>query len=179
MRVFLDTNVVYPSILRAILLGFAKANYFEPLWSDRVIEEWHRAAIRNGSEAEAKIEIALFKTAWSGGYVSNVKPIDDLLLPDLDDHHIVEAAIAGSADAILTANNADFPTKTLGRYGLLRYHPDMFLRDAFHHNSSTGSEILEHARQEAETRSGKPIELPALLKRLRLNQLRKVVLSAG
>ncbi|MEM7242225.1 MAG: PIN domain-containing protein [Pseudomonadota bacterium] len=177
MRVFLDTNVLYPSILRGILLGFAQTGYFMPLWSDRVIEEWHRAAMRNETSAEASIEIALFKNAWASGWVRDVPPLDDLLLPDVDDHHVVEAAVVCGASAVLTANNSDFPTKTLRRYDLLRFHPDRFLKDAFLANTAVGKNILEQARMDAEKRAGQQIALPALLKRLRLGQLRKAVLD--
>ena len=177
MRVFLDTNVLYPSILRGMIMGFASSAYFDPLWSDRVIEEWRRAADRNGNASEAGIEIALFQSAWSLGRVADVTPLDDLLLPDADDHHIVEAAVSGNAGAILTANKSDFPTKTLGRYGLLRFHPDLFLKEALLADPKTGLAILEVARADAEKRAGQQIALNALLKRLRLGQLRKAVLE--
>ena len=64
MKVLLDTCVLYPSILRSILLGAAQKDFFEPLWSERIIEEWRRAAHRNHNEAEATIEIALLRVNW-------------------------------------------------------------------------------------------------------------------
>ena len=39
MRVLLDTCVIYPSILRSILLGVANEGLFSPLWSERIIDE--------------------------------------------------------------------------------------------------------------------------------------------
>ena len=61
MRVLLDTCVIYPSILRSILLGAAKKGLFVPLWSERIIEEWRRAAERNHEDAQATIDIALLR----------------------------------------------------------------------------------------------------------------------
>jgi hypothetical protein len=52
-----------------------------------------------------------------------------LSLPDEDDRHVVAAAIKGSAQAIITANLADFPAAALGPLGLESVHPDNFLLD--------------------------------------------------
>ncbi len=43
-RVFLDACVLYPSLVRAILLGAAEAGLYAPLWSRRVLDEWRIAA---------------------------------------------------------------------------------------------------------------------------------------
>jgi hypothetical protein len=52
---------------------------------------------------------------------------DALTLPDLDDRHVLAAAIRGGADAIVTFNLADFPADTLARYDVVALHPDDFL----------------------------------------------------
>jgi hypothetical protein len=49
-------------------------------------------------------------------------------LPDLDDRHVVAAAIHSRGDAIITYNLKDFPSKALGRYNLEAIHPDDFIR---------------------------------------------------
>jgi len=43
MRVVLDACVLYPPVLREILLGAASAGLYDPLWSERILEEWARA----------------------------------------------------------------------------------------------------------------------------------------
>ena len=48
MRVLIDANVLFPTVLREIVLGLAETGYFEPLWSERILEEWRRAAARIG-----------------------------------------------------------------------------------------------------------------------------------
>jgi hypothetical protein len=53
MRVFLDACVLFPAVVRAIVLGAAEAGIYTPLWSARVLEEWRRAAIaKQGAGAE-------------------------------------------------------------------------------------------------------------------------------
>jgi hypothetical protein len=45
-RALLDACVLYPDILRRLLLGAADAGLFVPVWSERVLDEWSRAAAR-------------------------------------------------------------------------------------------------------------------------------------
>ncbi|MDG1947734.1 MAG: PIN domain-containing protein, partial [Amylibacter sp.] len=104
MKVLLDTCVLYPSILRSILLGAAQKDFFEPLWSERIIEEWRRAAHRNHNEAEATIEIALLRVNWPKSQVEIGPENKNLFLPDENDIHVLQAAIEGNADELLTAN---------------------------------------------------------------------------
>lgn len=57
--------------------------------------------------------------------------IDGLKLPDLDDRHVLAAAIHCGADAIVTFNLRHFPEEALGRYELEAVHPDAFLHYQF------------------------------------------------
>ncbi|MCZ2501128.1 PIN domain-containing protein, partial [Xylophilus sp. Kf1] len=63
MRAVLDANVLFPTILREILTDLAQAGLYHALWSDRILEEWHRAAARIGPDAEsvAGAQIALLR----------------------------------------------------------------------------------------------------------------------
>jgi len=127
MRVLLDTCVLYPSILRSILLGAAQKGLFEPIWSEKIIEEWRHAAQRNHDEAEATIVIALLRVNWPKSQVEIGPENKNLFLPDENDIHVLQAAIEGNADELLTANLKDFPTKILLGHGIVRRTPDDFL----------------------------------------------------
>jgi len=91
MRVLLDTCVLYPSILRSILLGAAQKGLFEPIWSEKIIEEWRHAAQRNHDEAEATIVIALLRVNWPKSQVEIGPENKNLFLPDENDIHVLQA----------------------------------------------------------------------------------------
>ena len=52
MRVVLDACVLFPTVMREMLMGAAKAGLFEPRWSSRILEEWALAARKIGPEGE-------------------------------------------------------------------------------------------------------------------------------
>ncbi|MBT8411810.1 MAG: PIN domain-containing protein, partial [Octadecabacter sp.] len=60
MRVLIDACVLYPTVMREVVLGAADAGLFAPRWSARILEEWARAARKIGPEGEtiARGEIA-------------------------------------------------------------------------------------------------------------------------
>lgn len=66
MKIVLDTCVLFPTVMREMLLGAAAEGHFIPLWSARILEEWARAAVRLGptGEAQARGEIALLRANW-------------------------------------------------------------------------------------------------------------------
>lgn len=53
--------------------------------------------------------------------------IEDLILPDPDDRHVLAAALAAQAQVIVTYNLRDFPTSALQPHQLVAQHPDAFL----------------------------------------------------
>jgi len=48
-------------------------------------------------------------------------------LPDINDRHVLAAALVGGCDVILTNNLRHFRTETLTAYGVLAERPDPFL----------------------------------------------------
>ena len=56
MKAVLDACVLYPTVLREILLGVAARGLYEPLWSDRILREWTRATAKLGPLAQAQAE---------------------------------------------------------------------------------------------------------------------------
>ena len=53
--------------------------------------------------------------------------IAGLLLPDMDDCHVLAAAIKSGAQSIVTYNLKDFPQNVLDKYGIEAVHPDDFI----------------------------------------------------
>lgn len=52
--------MLYPTVMREMLIGAAKARAFEPLWSARILEEWRRAALKHGETAALQVESEAF-----------------------------------------------------------------------------------------------------------------------
>jgi len=178
MKAMLDACVLYPTVLREILLSVARAGLYTPLWSDRVLEEWARAAARLGPQAEARArgEIALARAAWPASSVSPAPGIEARLwLPDPDDIHVLAAAIAGSADIILTFNAADFPRAALRDEGIARQDPDLFLTELLRAHPDRVVAAVEAVRSEAERLSGEAWPARRLLKRASLPRLGKQI----
>ena len=60
--------------------------------------------------------------------MENYEPlIGCIALPDANDRHVVAAAIAGHADAIVTFNVKHFPADVLLSHGIEVQHPDDFV----------------------------------------------------
>lgn len=176
MKALLDANVLYPTVLREILTGVARAGLYRALWSDRILEEWARATVKlgPGAEAVARGEIAVLRVAFPQAAVSVPQGLmARLWLPDPDDVHVLAAAIAGNADVIVTMNAADFPRQTLTEEGLDRQDPDQFLLSLADRDLTTVHAVCEAVRAEAERLSGTAQPLRALLKRARLPRLAK------
>ena len=182
MKVLLDTCVLYPTVMREVLLGVAAQGLFEPLWSERILGEWSRAAAKLGpaGQVQADAEIAMVSARWPKAKVPlPAGLLDRLWLPDSNDVHVLAAAIAGHADVIVTVNAKDFPRDILSEEGLSRSDPDDFLVGLF----ASAPEMVTHAviavHDEANRLSGEYWDLRRLLKKARLPRLGKALTARG
>ncbi len=178
MKVLLDACVLYPTVMREILIGVATKGRYQPLWSERILEEWARAAARGGEADEmvARGEIAILNATWPNSSVQlNAWQSDRFWLPDANDIHVLAAAVVGNADAILTLNAKDFPSGVLREEGLDRLDPDGFLMDLWYGDPSAVSDVAERVRRKAKELSGKDWTIRKLLKKARLPRLGKAL----
>lgn len=184
MKAILDACVLYPTVLREILIGVAGQGAYTPLWSARILEEWARAAKKLGpvAEMQARGEVAALRGAWPGAEVAVPAGLERRLhLPDPDDVHVLAAAIAGGADVIVTFNAADFPRAILAEEKITRQAPDEFLTDLWRSAPGPVAAAVAAVHAEAERLSGKPWPVRALLKKAGLPRLGKALAppSAG
>ncbi|RJL21151.1 RSP_2648 family PIN domain-containing protein [Paracoccus siganidrum] len=176
MRAVLDANVLFPTILREILADVAAAGLYQPLWSQRILDEWRHAAARLGPEAGsvAGAEIALLQDRFPAACVAPQGTVLAIDLPDPADAHVVEAALAGKAALIVTANLRDFPRGAMASLGLRAIHPDAFLLELL----ADGQQVVQRAAQAARdkaARMGGDMALAMMLKRARLPRLAKAL----
>lgn len=127
----LDACVLYPAPLRDLLLSLASAGLFHARWTPDIEDEWTRNLLANRPDlnlAQLQITPERMIAAIPDCMVTHYKPlIAGLSLPDPDDRHVLAAAIAGHADAIVTTNLKDFPAGILATYNLEAQHPDDFV----------------------------------------------------
>jgi predicted nucleic acid-binding protein len=177
MRALLDANVLYPTVLREILADVAAAGLYQPLWSPRILDEWRHVAARHGPDvaAVAGAEIALLEDRFPDAAVSDQgSRTAGLDLPDPADAHVIEAALNGVADLIVTANLRDFPRPALAAVGLRAEHPDAFLTALWAHDPDPVAAAVHAAHAKAERLGGR-MPLSELMKRARLPRVSRAV----
>jgi predicted nucleic acid-binding protein len=139
---FLDASVLYPALLRNLLMHLAVRDLFQARWSDRVHEEWIAALLRNRRDLTPE-QLArtrkLMDENVDDALVSGYEDIvGQLMLPDPNDRHVLAAAIHGGANVIVTINLRDFPVDALTTHGIAAQHPDTFIRALLEDQSDEG-----------------------------------------
>lgn len=129
--VILDTNVVYPVIIRDVLFWFAYYDLYTPKWSEHIFDEWEKVMKERGvSEEDARLRISKANLAFPDALVQNYNGlIPHLELPDENDRHVLAAAIKANANLIVTNNIKDFPLEYLQTFSLSAKTADDFLTD--------------------------------------------------
>jgi len=180
VRVILDACVLYPAPVRDILLSFASEGLYQPKWTHHIQGEWIRNLLINRPDlTKERLELlaqTMDRAFPDANVIDYESRIDSLDLPDVDDRHVLAAALESDSDMIITFNLKDFPSKRLSEYGLLARHPDDFLIDLYNEDGLRGTQAfnkqllrLKNPRVEAEdllqilTKAG----LPKIAKTLR------------
>jgi predicted nucleic acid-binding protein len=169
--VVLDTNVIYPVIIRDLLFWFAYYDMYTPKWSHHIFDEWRTVMERKGvSEAEIEKRIQKANLAFPDALVKNYETlIPNISLPDKKDCHVLAAAIKTNAHLIVTNNIKDFPEAVLDNYGIKAKSADDFLTDIIDLNAKIAieafKEMVLHKRN------------PAMDEYAVLNQLKSIGLT--
>ena len=130
-----DACVLYPAPLRDFLMWLALSGRFRARWSLEIHNEWKRNLLKNRPDLTTEqldrtsdLMDQAIPDACVYGYE---KLIEGLTLPDVDDRHVLAAAIRCNASVIVTFNQKDFPDETLGSFGIEAQHPDEFVDNLF------------------------------------------------
>ena len=126
-----DASVLFTVFTADLLLWLATTELFRPKWTADIHSEWIASRLKRYPDAklsqlqgrQEKMDLR-FEDCLVTGY----KPlIESLSLPDPGDRHVLAAAIACSADVIVTNNLKHFPESALGPFGIASQHPDDFI----------------------------------------------------
>lgn len=130
-RAVLDACVLYPPSLRDLLMWVAMVDAFEPRFTEEIHREWIRNVLAdnpNATPAGLDRTRRLMNQSVPNSLVSDYEThIPALSLPDINDRHVLAAAIEAHAPVIVTFNLSDFPAASLQQYGIQAVHPDAFL----------------------------------------------------
>src|SRR5438445_7205786 len=101
----LDANVLYPAPIRDILMQLAVEDLFRAKWSAAIHKEWIEALLRHEPHRDrAALERTrtLMDTAVRDALITGYEALIACLeLPDVDDRHVLAAALVGRCDVII------------------------------------------------------------------------------
>jgi len=128
----LDANVLYSVAISDAMMEVAATGIYAAKWSKAIDDEWVRTLAKNRNRPESDFHPRrdLMHDACPDWEVPEEgwKLIEPCLsLPDLNDRHVLAAAVAGHADSIVTINIKHFPSSILDPLGITALHPDEFL----------------------------------------------------
>lgn len=127
----LDANVLFPQLLRDVLVSLAAGRAFEARWTNQIHAEWTRNVLKHRPDiAPATLEnvCALMNENVPSCLVEGFEPlIEGLHLPDEDDRHVLAAAIHARSQFLVTLNRKDFPVRFSAAHGIQPIAPDPFL----------------------------------------------------
>jgi predicted nucleic acid-binding protein len=170
-RVVLDACVLVPIVKADLLLTLAQRQVYHPLWSNAILGETKRAILKirpTMTDDRAQARIDKMNAAFEDALVEGWEPLENCIigLPDLDDRHVVAAAVRGSAAAIVTDNIKHFPDAALEPWGLHAISSDEFLLDLLDLSSDA---VLSSLIEMTDKRRNPPVTTTRLLEILELS----------
>lgn len=120
----LDANILHPHITADLLLRLAEHGLFRIVWSAEILAEVHDSLVRRGLDAQRiGRRVQMMRHAFPEADIGDIAPFLGGVPSEVEneDRHVVAAALAGKADAVVTNNHAllemeadrDQPPRTL------------------------------------------------------------------
>lgn len=160
----LDACVLYPAPLRDLLMWLAITGSFQAKWSHAIQHEWSRHLLRNRPDLtpeQVQRTMQRMDRALPDALVDGYEALPSaLMLPDPGDAHVVAAAVACGADAIVTFNLKDFPAQSLACFGIEAVHPDDFVLELFDRSADT---VIDALRRQRNGLTSPPVDAERLL----------------
>ena len=128
--VLCDANVLYGQWLRDLVMWLGTVALVRPRWTERIEQEWVGNLLEHRSDlyaARVQRTAQLMNQVLPEAKIPALNEAPLLTLPDPDDVHVLQAALAAEATSLLTFNLTDFPEDVCRRVGIEVLHPDAFL----------------------------------------------------
>lgn len=162
-----DACVLFPNALRDLLIRLAQTGLFRAKWSAHILDEMVRSLRDKYRDLEPERLDRTRRLMVDAVRDCMVERYEDLIgaitLPDIDDRHVVAAAVRAGAQLIVTFNLKDFPKKALDHYDLEAQHPDDFVRNVVDLDVSRVARVV---REQARALKNPPMTSAELLERL-------------
>lgn len=163
----LDASVLYPLPLRDTLLRVASIELYDPYWSQRILDEVTRNLIADGraTEQQARDLIDAIHNAFGEATVpaAAITQLEPAMKNDPKDRHVLAAAVASDAQAVVTLNLKHFPVEACEPFAIEALHPDTFLLDLY---SLDHDRVFDIVERQAAVLSRPPMTTNDLLDRL-------------
>jgi predicted nucleic acid-binding protein len=147
----LDADVLHPQIAADVLLRLSERGLFRPVWSNEILRELLDSLVERGLDRD-RIErrIAMMQDAFPEALVDDISPFMATVPAgvDADDRHVVAAALAAKADAIVTNNLRHFPYESLAPLALDVQGLDGFLLNQWTLDSETVSGVFRELEED-------------------------------
>lgn len=145
--VVLDACVLAPMPLADTLLRMAEEPaLYIPRWTDEILEEVHRTLLtklhRTKEQADRRINV--MREHFADALVEDYQALTAAMTNDPQDRHVLAAAVAAHADAILTLNVRHFPESALKPYSIELLTPDEFLIHQCHLDPDAVIDKIRH-----------------------------------
>ncbi|MNP22783.1 hypothetical protein D3C76_1154670 [compost metagenome] len=136
-------------------MHLALTGVYRARWTAQIHDEWKRNLLLNRTDlTQEQVDrtSALMDRAVPDALVTGYESLcAGLDLPDVDDRHVLAAAIKCNASVIVTFNLRDFPDSVLAPLEIEALHPDDFIADLWDLDQAA---VLEAAqRQRASLRN--------------------------
>jgi predicted nucleic acid-binding protein len=129
----LDANVLIKAGPRDTLLRAAEYDLYRPYWSETILQEVERNLVRHHltTRAQDRHLLNVLREVFPEALVEGYERLILDMPIQAKDRHVLAAAVAVSADAIVTDNLRDFPAPSLEPYGVEAQSLDAFLAELF------------------------------------------------
>ncbi|WP_433252761.1 PIN domain-containing protein [Streptosporangium sp. CA-135522] len=160
----LDACVLYPNTLRDTLLRIAEQGTYQPLWSEKILNEVRGALVRNGrSEEKADYALGCMKAAFPEAMVNGWESLESAMSNHPKDRHVLATAVRAHADVVVTANMRDFPASACEPFEISVQHPDTFLCYELEQAPYAIVQVLREQANATGRRTHRPMSIEDLL----------------